>query len=324
MRRKVLSIALMISLLAGMMFGLTGCGPEKSETEQKNKRLADVVEIGDYVNYDANSGLIEPVTYKTDKSLTGGVTGITFSSEDSMKWRVLNADRKSGKIELISAAPTQNTIYFYGMVSYINAEDVLNDVGAVYGNGKGATGGRSINIDDIQQYSSYDTSTYSSDRSKYGETCKYTDGDYFVDIGDGSIEGGIKNTDEGYTGYIKATNTNPITAKNTSYLYKAQNYFENEKVFTMLFRNPVESNRTKEFWLASRCVDLDGHYENSKCCGFGIRYITNDYVKNSEMFWADGEINVVSPFGVTPVVSLESNIQTSGKDDSGAWNLKVD
>lgn len=143
--------------------------PEK--TDEETKKLSDVVEIGDYVNYDANSGLVTPATYTTDSTLTGSSKASTFSSSDSMKWRVLSVDREVGTIELMSADPTPSYLCLSGKEGYINAEDILNDIGAVYGHGKGATGGRSINIDDVEKYSSYDPSTYTNYAGyKYGET----------------------------------------------------------------------------------------------------------------------------------------------------------
>ena len=296
---------------------------QSSQEEETLVTLADVVEVGDYVTYDASLGLAEPVTYTTDSSITGHTTSSTFSSSESMQWRVLSVDREAGKVELMSADPTSSDLYLSGRTGYINAEDVLNDIGAVYGHGKGATGGRSINLEDVEQYSSYDPYTYKisySSTGYYGGIRTYTRGDYFVDIGDGAIEGGTPNTTSGYTECIKADSTHPVTAKQTYYYYIAKEYFENETIYNMLFRNAANTGYKNEFWLASRYVDLNG----SSYCYFRVREVGSGSVTGNRLAGSDNSGAYSCNYRVVPVVSLESNILTSGKDSSGVWQLKVD
>lgn len=289
---------------------------------EKIMYLSDEVQIGDYVNYDANSGLLEPVTYTTDSSLTGHATSTTFSSQDSMKWRVLSVNRESGNIELISKELTKSAVYFNGRTAYINAEDVLNDIGKVYGHGKGAVGGRSINIHDIEKHSSYDPYTYentASSTGKYGGTRNYTSGDYFVDVKNGMIKGGIANTNNGYTECIKATSVNPITAKQTHYVCEAKNYFENETIYNIIFRD-VSNSPQNWFWIASRCVIL-----NEDKCGFDLFYCRRGGYASQVLAYSNEDIPSLEwNRYVSPIVSLKPNIRTSGKDSSGAWNLEVD
>lgn len=295
---------------------------EPEDLENKLERLADVVAVGDYVNYDANSGLIEPITYTTDSTLTGNSTSTTFSSNNNMEWRVLSVDREAGTVELISADPTSSDLYLSGRTGYINAEDVLNDIGAVYGHGKGATGGRSINKEDVEQYSSYDPYTYENSNSStghYGGTKTYTSGIYFVDIGDGAIEGGTPNTYEGYTECIKADTTHPVIAKQTHYFYSAKSYFENETIYNMLFRNAANTGSKNPYWLASRCVNL-----NSSDCDFIVCCVYGGIVGDAKLAGSGYFGAKYRNHCVVPVVSLESNILTSGKNSSGVWQLKVE
>ena len=137
-------------------------------SQEPERRLADVVNIGDYVNYDANPGLVTPLTYRTEESVTGYSTVSTYSSSDTVKWRVLSVDKDSGKVELIAESNLKD-LYLYGIEGYINSENILNDIGAIYGKGKGAVGGRSVNIKDIEKYSSYDPYTYSNSNSSTGK-----------------------------------------------------------------------------------------------------------------------------------------------------------
>lgn len=268
--------------------------------------LADEVEIGDYVNYDANSGLVEPVTYTTDSTLTGNSSSsVTYSSKNSVKWRVLSVNRDAGKIELI-AARNLSKLSLEGITGYTNAENILNDIGAVYGHGKGATGGRSVNIGDIERYSSYEP--YS------GRTRTYTSGTFIKGEG---ITGGTEDPNDSRV--VKASSSNPVTVTQTYYEYsKASDYFENKNAY-----NTLLSGRTY-FWLASRCVKL----VDSKYCNFNVRYAGDENrayggVRADYLYYST-DVSYSRNCEVVPVVSLEPNILTSGKDASGVWQLKFE
>ena len=86
-----------------MTIEVTGTQRDPASLEPGVERLADVANIGDYVNYDANSGLVTPLTYTTKESITGASEVSTYSSSDTVKWRVLSVDKDSGKVELIVA-----------------------------------------------------------------------------------------------------------------------------------------------------------------------------------------------------------------------------
>ena len=123
------------------------------EQEVKTQRLADVASVGDKVNYNASSG--ETKTYTTEESLTGSSTTETFNSSDAMTWKVMSVDKTTGIVELMAENPTVNRVTLYGKAGYKNAVTVLDKVGDVYGHGKGATGGRSITIEDVNKLENY-------------------------------------------------------------------------------------------------------------------------------------------------------------------------
>ena len=289
-----------------MAIKVTGTQRNPASLEPGVERLADVANIGDYVNYDANSGLVTPLTYTTKESVTGHSTVSTYSSSDTIKWRVLSVDKDSGKVELI-AASNLKTLYLKGKEGYINSENILNDIGAIYGKGKGAVGGRSVNIGDIEKYSSYDPYTYNSYKN-YEETITYTS-ETFVK-GEG-VTGGVEDTSD--TRLVNASSSNPVTVTQTFYLCfgDLSNYFENKLVYNVLL------NRSY-FWLASRCVDL----QSSGCC-FLVRLAGSNLVQGEKLFYSNGSARSTG-LGVVPVVSLESDIPVDGKDTSGAWKLKIE
>ena len=291
-----------------MAIKVTGTQRNPASLEPGVERLADVANIGDYVNYDANSGLVTPLTYTTKESVTGHSTVSTYSSSDTIKWRVLSVDKDSGKVELIAASNLRD-LFLTGNEGYINSENILNDIGAIYGKGKGAVGGRSVNIGDIEKYSSYDPYTYTNNSSiKYGETRTYTIGTFVK--GEGVI-GGVEDTSE--TRLVKASSNNPVTVTQTFYTYDSpSNYFENKSAYNVLL-----SGRSY-FWLASRCMALIANN-----CRFGVRCADSSYVNGNSLFYSGGDIISIGN-GVVPVVSLESDIPVDGKDTSGAWKLKIE
>ena len=291
-----------------MTIKVTGTQRNPASLEPGVERLADVANIGDYVNYDANTCLVTPLTYTTEESVTGDSTVSTYSSSDAVKWRVLSVDKDSGKVELIAASNLSN-LYLTGREGYINSENILNDIGAIYGKGKGAVGGRSVNIGDIEKYSSYDPYTYTNSYTgtKYGETRTYISGKFIKGEG---ITGGVE--DESDARLVKASSSNPVTVTQTFYYYRnPSNYFENKLAYNVLFgRN--------HFWLASRCVYLDSSY-----CSFIVRSADSSVVGGCGLFYSGGGAST-DDSGVVPVVSLESNISVDGKDTSGAWKLKIE
>ena len=105
--------------------------------------------VGDYVNY--NPGTEGSYTAKKEK--TGGTEDRTYNlSAYTGKWQVLGAE--NGRILLVSSDIIDN-VQLKGVAGYANSENILNEICAIYGNGKCATGARSITIDDIDHITGY-------------------------------------------------------------------------------------------------------------------------------------------------------------------------
>lgn len=314
MRKKIILTLIFLTLL----LCLTGCDSkeqEESNSDTSNEKydlLADVVEVGDYVNYDASSGLTTPITYTPDSSLTGyDGTEPTYSSEDETKWRVLSIDSETKVVELMAEAP-KSYLYLTGKEGYINAETVLNEIGAVYGKGKGATAGRSIKLEDIEQYSSYDPTAFKDSTGiSYGDTKTYTEGTFIKTT---NVTGG--EADKTDSRLVKATKSNPVTVKSNVYGYEAKDYFENETIYNMFFED-------YSYWLASKSVWT--YFSYGSCYYVNIASLLYG-ISNSGWLYqsmSDGAGDTDAN-AVMPVVTLKANIQTSGKDSNGAWNLIVE
>jgi len=283
--------------------------------------LADLVQVGDYVNYDANSN--GEKTFSSSDCLVGTSvsatisTSETFNSGAKAQWRVLSVDKEQGTVELMAVDSTAQTVTLSGGDGFVNAEDVLNNIGAIYGQGKGAIGGRSINLEDVDQYSSYDKTKHANSNSNtgyYGGTKNYTSGNFYKEIKD--EEGNVIRYE---TTVTEATEENPITMTQTYYGYTAQSYFSNSTIYNMIFKNSINTSSYKtNYWLASHCESLDAKY-----CFFTVYNIYNGNVGNDVVYVSTG--SKLSPkYRMLPVVSLQSNIQTIGQDENGVWQLKID
>ena len=270
--------------------------------------VAQGIKVGDYVNYNPASGNGAGLSYTVDTSKSGSTgEAENFNSSDITKWRVLSV--KNGTIELVAEQPTSNNLQLRGSDGYINAETILNGIGAIYGHGNGAVGGISINVDDMDQYFKYDKTTYENSNSstgKYGGTRTYSDGQFIV--GD-QIETGEHTMTQ--TAYWYDVDT---------YKYTAEENEAANAAYKMLCEDiciaPWHSDTYSPFWLASRCVNVSSDY-----CYFHVRGVGNGGVGIISLFFSGG-----STYGgslrVLPVVTLESGIRGE-KGQDGVWNLDV-
>ena len=194
----------------------------------------------------------------------------------------MSIDKNTGIVELMAENPTKNYVYLIGKTGYKNAEIVLNEVGKVYGYGDGAIDGRSITIEDVNKLEEY---TPTDDSSSF----TYTGGTFINEDGT----------------EVVATAENPVTMKYTATTA--------EKSTNMNY-NYTTKNFSGKFWLASRCVNF---YDDS--CHFNVRCVNNRYVSGWDLTRSNySGTEQGYRFQVMPVVSLKSNIQTSGKDERGS------
>lgn len=274
-------------------------GENDNQTENSNNKLSDVVEVGDFVNYNSNLGLNTVLNYNTDSRLTGSDKNAIFSSTDDIKWRVLSVNKDTGDVKLIAATPTNEVLHLCGKSGFENAEDILNDIGDVYGHGKGATGGRSINVNDINAITGYKISDAETIKSH-----NYTNAKYPNNLPDGITINGDN---------IKIAN------KLSTYYYAGSTYLNtNSKNYEMIFNNSKNTDTKSTYWIASRLI-LAGE----KDCSFGVRRVNLGVLDGVRLYTSNGYSNDLA-YKVLPIISLQSNIKTSGKDSNGVWQLIFD
>ena len=241
--------------------------------------------------------------------MTGGDNDKNFSSSETMKWRVLYIDNLTKTVELMSADISSTTLQFRGRTGYKNSVSVLNNICSIYGQGNGASFGRCMVIEDVDQYSNYDKSTYyhiSTDgtvtNDNYGKTRSYNSGVFTME----------DNRD------IEATESNPVTIFLTEYEYSGEDYIDDDFIYRMILKKP-NSDDNKSYWLASRYTGI-----YSTRAYFGVRRVAYNMVSGYWLCYSEvGANDSVKTLGVTPVVTLNSNIKTIGADNEIGWKLDV-
>ena len=254
---------------------------------------------GDYVNYKPTT-VAQP--YAPDKGegkgkytgYTEGTAEQSISQDTTLNWRVLGKD--GDHILLISGAPTNAGLNFYGYVGYNNYETVLNEAcNVLYSNTELGATARSITMDDIDKYlggSNYDKTTFgggSSTQEGYGYQNK------------NAITSKLK--------YDKETNT--LTKKDCKILAKeltgnAYYYIATSGLIGSKNREILlgkEEKNTYYNWVASRAVDVTngGAY-------WCMDAVSGGYVDAFSIFCnSDGNEDGKS-LCVRPIVSLPSRV----------------
>ena len=283
-------------------------------------RLADLVQIGDYVNYDANSNGTYTFTSDDCTNLAGTSISATISTDEDFdsnaksQWRVLSVDRKAGTVELMAVNHTVQLLTLDGINGFVNSDDVLKGISEIYGHGEGANGARSMKIEDVERFSSYDKTTYVNDTYVYGDEKTFTSGTFVTQIRDDN-QNVIGYTDE----IVTASETNKVTMKNDFYkvMENVDKYFS-EYIFDMLFMNNQDEEKNIYFLDSKNIANIGNSYTNYHIC-----IVNSDLLSGHWLFSSTG--STLKPSGaVLPVVSLNTNIQTSGQNADGVWQLKVD
>ncbi len=73
------------------------------------------------------------------------------SQANSVKWQVIGADEETGDLLIFANNNVGDNLQLKGITGYLHGVDELNNACNVYGQGKGATGGRSLTFDDTNK-----------------------------------------------------------------------------------------------------------------------------------------------------------------------------
>ena len=309
------------------------------------------IQIGDYIKYDPITGA-QNTTYTSKSSSKGSYEQIYTleGSYDTSKygWQVIGLN-DIGEIELISEELINSTVGNVGLIlqgeqGYINGINELNNIAALYGQGKGAKSARSINIDDINKLTGYDPEIrkygYNSTQ-QYGNKVSY----YWFDK-----EVPYFETANGIHGYLNEKYENQLyiydKEKNSFILQsRADNVEDKEKImeltstyytyypetlsydlnddkigltkdskkYKLLFENTETSTN---YWLASDYVST---YEDGYL--WGLRVVRNSIVAGQELVTGTNNSTAGGGLGIRVIVELDKNIELSGSSYEG-WNIE--
>ena len=342
--------------------------------------------IGTYINYNAaaTDAKGETVVEKKITSNAGsptdtGTSGYYKASEKTVTegngygpqeysnkattngWRILGVDEKTGELLIISADPVKTTgnanFYLRGIAGYNYGESELNKVCSVFGSGYGATGARSVNVDDINKITGYNPNNVGkydpeqkTTETKYGKdgpneygnktTYSWTSTANQVSWSGSNTKSG-KGSNPNYATYgfnwydigsktwknsMQDTTTPATIATLTSTSY----YYYPDSLKTSSGAGEGLSTTSEEYktLFMNKAGSKVSYWLASSCVGtgsnyaaFGLRSVSFDgYVRSHYLFNSYGRVYSPS-LGVRPVVSLKSDIQL-GEGTKGSYDIK--
>ena len=286
--------------------------------------------IGDEVayTYDVVSG-----GYTLTAAQSGYSSDRTVAqSSTTLKWKIINKDESKGTIDIVSAEPTSNTVYFRGALGYNNGVYLINDIcEKLYSNTAKGIKARSINLEDMEKHltdAGFTARNAYSNSVTYGTPKTYTSSKQYPKLYASQIGAGITSTSvtkpdivktvdpykESSKGYTTPTAETSDTAGDSG-LTVTQTYYNipiNEANYGAAAAILANSNW---FWVASRYVNT-----GSSSADFGLRR-ADAGMGGGGVFGSDG--NTYGGYGhLRPLVSLSSSVLTGEKDTNGAWTIK--
>ena len=216
--------------------------------------------------------------------------------------------------------PTTDDPYLYlkGSTGYINAENELNNISAIYGKGDYAEGARSITVEDINKLTKYNPET-----EKYGEGKLYEYGNKMTVKGNGDgtyswsgasndYEDGTFSSNHTSNGFSYIENnelknigvtdtTTQASLTSTYYYYYAGDMLDAGSLSQRIY-NKFFNTEDNYYWLASRSV-----YVNSYYAYFYVGAVYNGDVDARDLFNSLG-CEYYDYCGVRPVVTLKSGV----------------
>lgn len=258
---------------------------EKWEESEDRKSITNgkiTVEIGDKIFYNPIDGLAENYnnTYLSEEE-SNGYGNTTFrlkkeNDEDAVSydtqtysWKVLGVN-ENGELLIVSedvikpvSGGYKSTWYaVQGMQGYKNVKQEIDNISKLYGQGYGATGARSIQIEDINKITGYNPNnvgTYNSSKNsvgvkfgantikEYGNKITFSwDGTKLPVYSYGNISGSLYNTHSKFDWYDKNTwksvdYSQTATEQNKEKIITLENNYY-EYFAKTLTNNPEENN----------------------------------------------------------------------------------
>ncbi len=280
MKKKIINISLIITLMIMMLVILTGCGSEDSKENSKeiskdsiefdyskintdSENVGKSVDVQTFLNEDINPETYEGVAFTGD---TGSLSESDVKTAN-INWVILAEDDENYMLTTVKA--TTDTFELKGADGYNNGVQAINAYCArfysieVNGNKYAA---RSINMNDIEAYYEDKTDTWKQETLGFttyntigmeGQNYKYYPSLYALESGSnmgGNLE--LSETPNGYEPYNDSyKNDATSTANYLDTYYSAKktelkDNFSNGKACDIIFLD------SGSYWVATRCVQF--------------------------------------------------------------------
>ena len=264
--------------------------------------------VGKYVDYTPVSGSFSDHVGSTYSGDARG-TNIQLSTLPNIKWRILDASDNT--LTLISDKAANTNFTLYGANGYNNGVLLLNNAcKAMYSNSSLGATGRSLNIDDIEDYMTYNKNSYSNYGNEYNPDNTYCP-KIFVDEKTGAqnetygSKYGLSDQDS----YVTGT-TGADKGKWTYYTFKMSTRTMKNQIYVDLFRSSTQ------VWLASRCVSY-GYYIEGDGFGFCMFSVYGGTVDSPDDLYRSYNYSNGHDLAVRPVVEIDLNKVNVGVTGDG-------
>ena len=257
--------------------------------------------VGKYVDYTPVSGSFSDHVGTT---YNGSNNNSQMATITNLKWRILDASDNT--LTLISNTTANTDFTLEGPNGYNNGVLLLNNAcKAMYSNSNLGAIGRSLNIDDIEAYSTYEGASL----SEYTPSNTYYPNIFALEL-TGSINGtygsryDLSEQEEYITGSAQAST---LRGKLTYYTFTMSTSTMKSQIYVDLFSSSTDT------WLASRCVNL-----GSGAAFFEMFYVNNSSVDTGWLYYSPNS-NYRHSYAIRPVVEIDlSKVNVGLTGDGGA------
>ena len=287
-------------------------------------KIADVVKVGDYVEYVPDSS-----TYTTDVNNTGYDTAQTLSTE-TKDWRVLYVNSETGEVLLTTNGTVNSGTYLNGVKGYFGGPLELNNIcEALYSNSILGITARSMTAEDLNKACTAKPISIPRKYAVYLPGTTFASGDIMIEyngnmytkvafnsrkakfyVSDG---GGVQKTDSDGLTYTEPQADKPV------YVTESQYYWYRPDSRNSTVGNILGDN---DGWLASSGFYFANFYDY-----LYVRYASSNMFNVRGLYYVYGFSNSDNK-GIRPIVSLGSKLEIDTTDSSRdgsipekAWKL---
>lgn len=288
--------------------------------------LATYVKVGDYVSYEPDTlNEANLNTLKDNLNTYSGKSDSTINSaikRDELKWRVLDVNKKTGQVRLISAEPTESKIELYGYNGYNNAVKLIDDAcSTLYNNSKLASKVQNLKIEDVTRYMTTqpteDKTEYTPANTNYPNILKQEKNQT---VGESTTP--KLGLSEQYNFIIGNSQSSDIVLRMT-YWNKNMNEntnFTDSKYYDLFIKK--DGNYYSTYWMASRCVNVD-----TSNAAFDVYGIYSGYINADYLYVTYGK-EASHDYAFRPIVTLNLNVKVDDTNlgegtENSPYNIKL-